>query len=301
MTTDTTLFGHVTPMFTNQMERVATEALAYILSESEAARQEVARMATRGGAGTFKITHVETEVEVEANARVDLIGFDRVGTKRLLVEAKFDAALTANQPNTYLAALPPDGPSALLFIVPSGRLESLWPEVRKLAAAKYRLTPDLESGNLRSASLEGGDGRHLMMTDWSNIIDIVHKAAVSDGDVKTKFETAQLQGLVNDMENETAIFLPLTPREIEPDIPRRMLSLMRLVDDAVARAQASGINVESAKPRTAGRRIWKVCAFEWPARVVRHLPQAVGHARDVTTVAMALGAVCPQSIASLVR
>ena len=36
-----TLFAHVVPMFTDQIERAATEALGYILSESEAAKRGV--------------------------------------------------------------------------------------------------------------------------------------------------------------------------------------------------------------------------------------------------------------------
>lgn len=249
MSSDTTLFAHVLPIFTNEIEQVATEALSYILSESESARNRVADMVARGGAGTFTIANVETEVEVEGSVRVDLVGFDVAGEKRLLIEAKFWVDLTPNQPNTYLDSLPGDGPATLLFLVPSRRLETLWPEVLGLASANYSLTPGLESGNLRSVALEGSD-RRLMMTDWSNILDVVHEA----GDAKTKFETAQLRGLVDDMENDTATFLPLTPKEMEPDIPRRMRSLIRLVDDAVARAQASGSvsNPRSQEPLGGG-------------------------------------------------
>lgn len=42
------------------------------------------------------------------------------------------------------------------------------------------------------------------------------------------------------MEMETDTFLPMNAGELEPDIPRRMLSLMRLVDATVERGQANG-------------------------------------------------------------
>ncbi len=239
MTADTTLFAHVIPKLTSQMEGAATQALEYILSESEAARRGVADMAAHGGAGTFTIAHLETEVSGESRERVDLVGFDAAGAERLLIEAKFRAGLTVNQPNTYLARLPADGPAVLLFVVPTARLESLWPEVRQRAAAEYTLAPDLDSGNLRSAALEGNN-RYLMMTSWSNILDILREAAVADGAAKTEFEIAQLRGLVDNMEMNTQTFLPLNSTEMEPDIPRRILALMRLVDDAVERAVAEG-------------------------------------------------------------
>ena len=44
MTGDTTLFAHIISMFTNQTERAATEALGYILAESETVRRGVEQL-----------------------------------------------------------------------------------------------------------------------------------------------------------------------------------------------------------------------------------------------------------------
>ena len=49
-------------MFTNQTERAATEALGYILAESETVRRGVEQLVNDGGAAIDRITQVHTEV-----------------------------------------------------------------------------------------------------------------------------------------------------------------------------------------------------------------------------------------------
>ena len=52
----------------------------------------------------------------------------------MLIEAKFRAGLTDNQPMAYLKRLPANTPSALLFVAPAARLTTLWNELRRIAA-----------------------------------------------------------------------------------------------------------------------------------------------------------------------
>lgn len=246
MTAHTTLFAHVIPMFTNQQERVATEALGYILSESEAARRGVEQMVNDGGAAIDHITQVKTEVSGEDGERVDLVGFDDKGSKRVLVELKFWAELTDKQPNAYLKGLPAARPSVLLFVVPGTRVAHLWPEVRRRAAEKHSLTsltPVLEADRLRSAALNGSEHR-LMMTSWRALFDSMASSARGAGDGKAESEIAQLRGLTERMDMEA--FLPLGSDELKAAFPRRILALMRLVDGAVARLDAAGL-IESPK------------------------------------------------------
>ena len=48
----------------------------------------------------------------------------------MLVEVKFWAELTPNQPNAYLKRLPSDGPAVLVFLAPEHRIQSLWPQLK---------------------------------------------------------------------------------------------------------------------------------------------------------------------------
>ena len=257
MTADTTLFAHVIWILTGAKERAATEALGYILSESEAARSGVAQLVNSGGAAIDGITQVKTEVRGEDGERVDLVGFGDNGSERLLVELKFWAALTVSQPNAYLKRLPREEAAALLFIVPESRVNFLWEEVRKLAAKEYPLVPTQEAGRLRSAALDGG-GRRLMMTSWPALFDSMASAARGADDGKAESEIAQLRGLTERM--DMGAFLPLDTDDLRAKTPRRILALMRLVDDAVVHLEATGLAKSQRKsPPYGGGHGWHLC------------------------------------------
>ena len=137
MATTTSLFAQIMPLFTSQTERVATESLRHILQRSEAARHALEQMLSAAGVEVDSLARVETEVSGEEGERVDLVCYDGYGTKRVLIEAKFWAGLTDNQPNTYLGGLPEDTHSALLFVAPAQRIETLWPELCRRAEEQH--------------------------------------------------------------------------------------------------------------------------------------------------------------------
>lgn len=126
-----TLLAKLAPMFAVQTENVAVEALGHILSGSEPARRALSDVVRAGGAEVGRIVRVHTQATGEERARPDLAGFDGRGDERVLIEAKFWAGLTANQPMSYLERLPDQQPSALLFVAPAARVESLWAELRR--------------------------------------------------------------------------------------------------------------------------------------------------------------------------
>ena len=153
--TNTTLFAQIVPMF-GQTEVAATAALRHILVQSESARDALERMLLAAGVEVDSLTRFQTEAIGEEGERVDLVCYDEHGTERVLIEAKFWAGLTDNQPNTYLARLPEEGHSVLLFVVPAQRMETLWPVLCARAEQVHQLTIVSDSGDLRRASIDGG-------------------------------------------------------------------------------------------------------------------------------------------------
>ena len=153
MSYETTLFAHIAPRLTDRIEDVAVDALGHILSQSESARNALAEMLRAGGIEVGSIDSVQTQVIGEEGERPDLVGFDDDGTERVLIEAKFWAGLTQNQPNHYLERLERKShgrPAALLFVAPAARLETLWPELCRRAEIEYgAIAGDSESGALR--------------------------------------------------------------------------------------------------------------------------------------------------------
>ncbi len=250
MGNDSSLIAHVAWKLTAQTETLATEALGYILSRSAAARQALQETIRQGGADIGPLSDVRTEVTGEQKERVDLAGFDEYGEERALIEVKFWAGLTENQPGTYLERMPNDGkPAVLLFVAPQTRLETLWPELRARAKVKFDLT-DAGSRDVRSLAVDGGP-RHLTLVSWRELLNNLSGSvdAVTQGDIQ------QLNALCEQQDSEA--FQPLRSEEFGPEFPRRMLNLRQLIDDATERCKEKGfVSTSGAQSRPHGYGHW---------------------------------------------
>ena len=87
--TQPSILSHLASLFTPQTENLATEALAFVLGYSEAARGAVAELAIGLGALLPSDLTYATQATQEDGKRPDLAGKDGEGRVRLLVEAKF--------------------------------------------------------------------------------------------------------------------------------------------------------------------------------------------------------------------
>ena len=235
------LLAYLAYKFGGQTETIATEALGYILSRSEAARNALLDTIRIGGVDVGRIARAQTEVPIKVEgkeARVDLVGFDADDAERALIEVKFWAGLTENQPNTYLERLLQNTePSALLFVAPALRLETLWPHLRRRAEGNgFTLGDASETGDLRTAAV-AGSSHFLMLTSWRAMLNDMRLRAKDDSSVERGI--LELNGLCE--QQDTEAFLPIREGEFGPDFPRRIHDLRRLIDDATDRARSQGI------------------------------------------------------------
>ena len=246
MAEDKTLLAHLAPMLGSSIENIAVEALGHILSTSKAALGAIEDLLKAGGAGVGAIRGVQTQ-DSDERGRPDLSGCDDNGEDRVLIEAKFWAGLTERQPVDYLNRLPTDKPSALLFVAPRARFESLWAELQRRVTDKAGL--DLESDksmeHLRSAVVSGE--RRLMLTSWKALLEsMAFKAGIS-GDSRAEIDIRQLLGLAQREDKEA--FLPLRSEELGPEFPRRVLGYRRLVGDVATRvSQEDWANKIGSRP-----------------------------------------------------
>ena len=252
MAADSTLLAHLAPWLKGHTEDIAVEALGYILRESWAARDALRDVLRSGGSEIGPIEHVATQVSDEKGGRPDLAGFDEHGAERLLIEAKFWAGLQPGQPNAYLRRLmqgDATGPSALLFVAPKARSETLWAEVRQRAQGEFEMS---EAPGQQSAAVGGGECR-LMQTSWEDLLGPMAVRASSAGDSAAALDIRQLQGLCDRMDSEA--FLPIRSEELGPEFPRRILGLRPLIDAATSRGEEAGwLSTEglNVTPRTYG-------------------------------------------------
>ena len=224
-----TLLAHLAWKLSTRHEDIAVEALGYILRRT-VAREVLEELFREGGADVGPICGFRTQVGGDGETRPDLTGFDQQGVSCVLIEAKFWAGLTRNQPNAYLKELSTG--KALLFVAPSSRIEVLWPELRRRAGVGSTRHA-LEKTDFKGITTE--DRKHLMLISWPNLLDRLE----SKSETPARVEIQQLRGFARRADEETG-FPPLRPKELTPETPRRLLGLRRLVDDATTKAVEKG-------------------------------------------------------------
>ena len=227
-----TLMAYLIPKLTNRVEDAATDALAFILNRSAGCLGALDRLLRDEDFYMEPIAAVRTQVTYKDGSRPDMVGYDRNGAKRLLVEAKFWAGLLKGQAVGYFRLLEEDGPGVLLFIAPDSRIDTLWAEIRR------RMESGEDGSHLeiietddrtRKAGVVGSDKR-LMLVSWTFLLDYLAVAAVGDGRVASDIE--QLRGLAR--WEDAVAFRPIHPDEFGLSLPRRIRGLNRLIDDVVS-------------------------------------------------------------------
>lgn len=242
MKNDGSLLAYLSPRFTQRTEDIAVEALGYILSTSEAAKKGVVGILRSGGAEMEELSRIATQVGSDTGERPDLVGWNNDGDECLLVEAKFWAGLTPNQPNAYLERLPSRG--TLLFVAPEARLDALWPELERRVKEKGNFEWTANTDLVRTADV---GGRRLILTAWRTLLQAAEQRAGAARDTAAVTSIQQLNGLC-EREDEPA-FVPLRPGELSPDLPRRLMNLSTTIDRVVARAEAEGlVSTEGLNP-----------------------------------------------------
>ncbi len=253
------LLGHLVPRITSiGAEPVATQALAYILSESAEVAEAFVKFVSATGIEFFRPGSIIAE-EQQGDGTPDLTIKDAEGgIVRILVENKFWAGLTDAQPVSYLEALPLDPSSAVVFIVPKPRIRGLWGELEsKCEDSSVKLGDkklDKDAGGINLIWAHTGN-RTLAITSWEEVLKRLEYATTDDS---VKQDIRQLQGLTEQMKN-TDEFLPLREDEVtNVRVARRLINYSQLIEEIVDRVTADKIaSKKGLKPThgytTAGR------------------------------------------------
>ncbi|MGB8259478.1 MAG: hypothetical protein WCE75_03975 [Terracidiphilus sp.] len=230
-----TVFGHLALRFAVHPENLATEALSFILRTSTAASRAFTAFVREIGLDDPGSLHVDTQQGGLDQSIPDMKCYDVTGRLRVVVENKFWAGLTENQPVTYIHELPAGVSALVLFVVPKARLKLVWNEVAFRCRDAGIPVSDVEKPQTMKAADIGG-GHYLAATSWGVLLDALSVAATSAGEIDARNDIAQLQGLCRRMDEET--FLPLSCEELTNlDMARRFINFSNLpfgiVDEAV--------------------------------------------------------------------
>ena len=227
MADNATLMAYLVPRLTRQVENAATDALNYILNRDTGSMQALNDLLREGGFDIEPIDRVETQVTYEDGSRPDMAGYDKDNVKRVLVEAKFWAALLEDQASGYARQFDQPGPAVLVFISPEIRIPTLWSEIRRQMEKQCKLEPmDSPPGVQRAKVID--TELQLVLISWVRLLDRMDALAGDDG---VKSDIRQLRGLAQVQDAQA--FLPIHSKELGPDFGRRAVWYNQLVDDVV--------------------------------------------------------------------
>lgn len=267
MPQESTLLSFVAQRHTIGLEDAATDALFFILSRSTSARKALSEF-LGDEQGPLPVAKVQPWATDAHGAIPDLACLDKDGNTVALIESKFWAPLTPNQPVTYWRGLPAQKRAVLLFLAPDYRVDEgpLWEELEvRLRDAGHELSPaDRGHGLIIGRSKD--DQRRLMLTTWQLLLDRMTQKARENEDSQACFEIAELQGLA--------------ASAIEDDRPTRDENLKQLIAESVQRlVQSKWADTDGLGPGRGyehyGRYLRLAGAFAWLGidyRAVKQMP-----------------------------
>jgi hypothetical protein len=247
------ILAHLAPLLTNQHENVATDALAHLLLQyqfiSEAFRENI----VSAGIDLPDNLAIKTQARWNDAAIPDLVGVDEEGNHLLLVESKFWAYLTPNQPTTYIERLYPNKPGILLFVAPASRIPTLWQKL--LGRCGYSNDNCQEHKETQFLTLHLNRQHFLALTSWESLLAVFQKKAQQVGDGYAVGDIWQLQSLCARIDAEA--FKPLSGEEIIAPTKKRIEQFRDLVDELVIRLKGAGIVSTKGYKATPGPNYYK--------------------------------------------
>jgi len=233
-----TVFGHLAIQLPHP-ENWATKALSFILQTSPTASRAFSAFVRQAEIDCPEGLRFETQQIGLEQSIPDMKCLDDEGRLRVVVENKFWAGLTENQPATYIQELPVGYSALVLFVVPEARLQLVWDEVVKRCKAA-----EIPVGNVQkhtTMTIAGiGGGHYIAATSWTVLLDALSTAAVLAAETECHNNIAQLQGLVSSIDDEE--LLPLRGDELTNlGMARRIINFSNLALEIVYKAESRGL------------------------------------------------------------
>ncbi len=203
------LLTHIASNFISEYENVANSSIAYLLNEYSAPREALKDILEVSNVPT----HYVTELSTNSNGRPDVTGLNIDGSKTVIIEGKFWANLTKNQPVNYLEELGDTG--KLLFLAPDKRLSSLRLEIDR--------------------KLDGKDDR-VIICSWINFLDLIERENNKKHDPHLASDLIQVKELCRKMDVEG--MPPLSVSDLDPMNGRIASQFSDVIDECNSNLRA---------------------------------------------------------------
>jgi hypothetical protein len=181
------LIAHIASNFISEYENVANSGIAYLLNEYQASQEALKVVLGVENVPTYYVTEMSTD----SNGRPDVTGLDADGNKSVIIEGKFWANLTDNQPNNYLNEITDEG--KILFLAPDKRLNSLKLEIEKRT---------------------GGHTEKVVLRSWTEFLNQIERVNNKDHNHRLASDLLQMHELCKKMDTEG--MPPLSESDLDP-------------------------------------------------------------------------------------
>jgi hypothetical protein len=232
------LLGQFYNRIKGSQEDIASEGLVYILRQSLESRKVINQIVKINTDFSFSDLSYHTQNTGKDLERPDISGIDSSGKEVLLIEAKFWASLTHNQPNGYLNRL--QNNTVLIFLVPTLRTRTVFEEVKSRISKQYL---DLVINTENNSIVIKSSQKHILIKSWHEILN----------SIKSKLEETNNQHLISDLNQIIGLcetidknaFQPITDDDLSPKIPKRINSYYEIVDKVVDELKMRNIEIST--------------------------------------------------------
>ena len=257
-----TVFSHIVQTrYSQERENIATEALLFILDTFPAAHDALMKL-LRGITPDLPDLHFGTQ-QTDNNVRPDLWGNDSHGP-RVLIENKFWAGLTKNQPLAYLRILEKRAESsALLVVVPDARQQSVWSAMVKRLAASGISPSDKEPSPGIFRHIATDIGPSLAITSWATVLQTLEEPLADDPQAMDNLN--QLRSLCDAADQDS--FTPFSDNQLtDQTTPAFFLQLSAIVRKSISEASDGVIlNKKKCSAQANWGRVGQYILFAQPA------------------------------------
>lgn len=226
------LLGQFYSRIRGSQEDIASTGLSYILNKSKGARDALQNVISNDtGINLPDLKYIAQSIGGNLE-RPDISGVTTTDeNERLIIEAKFWASLTENQPLEYLKRIGVS--SVLLFICPTLRSRSLYSEIKNRVV---QIEIPEKSANDRLIVLP--DNKYILIKTWDEILAVIKSNLVQEGSTSLVSDIDQLIGFCKVIDDNS--FLPIQSDDLSPKYPRRLMSYCDLIDNLVEELRNNG-------------------------------------------------------------
>jgi len=220
------LLGQFYNRIKGSQEDIASESLTYILKKSIRARQTINHIVKLNTGLEFTDLSYQTQNVGDKLERPDISGVDNFGKEVLLIEAKFWASLTSNQPNEYINRLSEN--AVLIFLVPTLRVRAVFEEVLRRIDSKFEnivVESDYQKVKISNSN------KFVIVKSWNEILNAIKSELTQENNQTLLSDIDQIIGFCDTIDNNS--FQPIIDEDLSPSIPKKVMSYYDIVDKVV--------------------------------------------------------------------